>query len=147
VAGDDGTDKPPSDLPARMSDLIDAGSPGRAVELFQTEGIGLPAEVVAQIRQAPFWPALEAMAQSAVYDATLTAGPIPPDVLAAAGVPTLVLSGEGTWPHLQQSSAGVAAALPDAEHRVVAGKDHELVPEAVGPVLVEFFSAAQSPDR
>ena len=60
------------DLPARLDALVRDGRPGDAVALFQTEGIGLPAEMVAQIRQSPMWPALEAIAQSTVYDATIT---------------------------------------------------------------------------
>ncbi|WP_127131541.1 alpha/beta fold hydrolase [Georgenia sp. SYP-B2076] len=139
----DGSARSPSDLAARMSDLIGAGRPGDAVSLFQAEGVGLPAEVIAQIRQAPFWPALEAMAQSAVYDASLTAEPVPAQVLAAVTVPTLVLSGDATWPRLVDAAAGAAGALPDAEHRVVPGTDHDMVPEAVGPVLAEFFAAAE----
>ena len=69
--------------------------------LFQTEGIGLPPQMVAQIRQSPMWPALEAIAQSTVYDATITTElAVPTAAMAAVSVPTLVLTGADTWPVL-----------------------------------------------
>ena len=61
----------PVDHAAALAALIAAGHRGAAVEYFQTELVGLPAEVVARLRQAPFRPALEAMAPTLVYEATL----------------------------------------------------------------------------
>ena len=48
-------------------------SAGDAVELYQLQGVGLPEDVVAQLRHAPFRPGLEAIAHTLVYDAELTA--------------------------------------------------------------------------
>ena len=67
----DDADRRPADLPARLADLIAAGRRADAVTTFQLEGIGLPPEMVAGIRQAPFFPQLEAIAHTVVYDATL----------------------------------------------------------------------------
>jgi hypothetical protein len=44
----------------QLGTLIASDRRGEAVELFQTKALGMPANVVAQLRQAPFWPALEA---------------------------------------------------------------------------------------
>ena len=63
---------PPADFPARLQALLDAGDPGAVVATFQIEGVGLPQEVVADNRRSPMWAQLEAMAQSAVYDAVIT---------------------------------------------------------------------------
>jgi pimeloyl-ACP methyl ester carboxylesterase len=120
-----------ADLPARLAALVAAGRPGDAVELFQTEAIGLPAEVIAQIRQSPMWPALEAMAQSTVYDATITTElALPTAAMSAVAVPALVLSGEQTWPGLRASSAALAAALPRARHLEVPGGENHGIPTA-----------------
>jgi pimeloyl-ACP methyl ester carboxylesterase len=43
----------------QLSELIAAGRRGDAVELFQMEAVGIPAAIVAQMRNAPFRPALE----------------------------------------------------------------------------------------
>jgi len=131
----------PTDLPARLDDLVRRGRPGEAVELFQTEGIGLPAPVVAQLRQSPMWPALEALAQSTVYDATITselAAPTP--AMAAVAAPTLVLTGAGTWPVLRQSAAMLARTLPHARLReVAAGQDHDIPIDETAAAVREFL--------
>src|SRR5438270_1985362 len=56
---------------AQLSALIAAGRRGDAVEYFQKQMVGIPEEVVVQLRHAPFRPALEAMAHTLVYDATI----------------------------------------------------------------------------
>ena len=63
---------PPADLADQLAALISLDRRGDAVELYQLQGIGLPEPVVAQIRQAPFRPGLEAIAHTLVYDATIT---------------------------------------------------------------------------
>ncbi|MCA2214014.1 alpha/beta fold hydrolase [Jidongwangia harbinensis] len=131
-----------ADLPDRLQALIDAGRPGDAVTLFQTEGIGLPAEFAAQIRRSPIWPALEAMAQSTVYDATLTTElAVPTPDMAAAATPTLVVNGAGTWPGLASAARTLATLLPQARHREVpAGADHDIPVEATAAVVREFLA-------
>jgi pimeloyl-ACP methyl ester carboxylesterase len=131
-----------ADLPQRLDALVQGGRAGEAVALFQTEGIGLPPEVVAQIRQSPMWPALEAIAQSAVYDATITtelATPTP--AMAAVSVPTLVLTGVGTWPALTQA----ARELPVGRHvEVPGGEDHDLPVAATAAEVRSFLAAGGS---
>ncbi|HYF66091.1 MAG TPA: alpha/beta fold hydrolase, partial [Herpetosiphonaceae bacterium] len=51
-------DPPPTggkagEIAPRLAALIDAGRRGDAVELFQTEAVGIPPAVVAQLRNAP----------------------------------------------------------------------------------------------
>src|SRR5881394_615305 len=48
--------------------LIAEGRRGDAVEHFQHRVVGIPEAVVADLRRAPFRPALEAMAHTLVYD-------------------------------------------------------------------------------
>lgn len=131
-----------ADLPARLQALIRDGRPGDAVALFQTEGIGLPPQMVAQIRQSPMWPALEAIAQSAVYDATITtelAEPTP--AMAAVSVPTLVLTGADTWPALRQA----ARALPVGRHVEVAGGENHDIPVDTTAALVRDLVTVNNP--
>jgi pimeloyl-ACP methyl ester carboxylesterase len=59
------------DHTARLAELIAAGRRGDAVEYFQREIVGIPPDAVAQMRDAPFRPALEAIAPTLVYDATI----------------------------------------------------------------------------
>jgi pimeloyl-ACP methyl ester carboxylesterase len=126
-----------ADLPARLGELVDSGRAADAVELFQLEAIGLPPEVVAQIRRSPMFPALEAMAQSVVYDSTITTGSTPPTTVAT---PTLVISGAQTFPGLDRSAELTAAALPKGRHvEVPGGAHHTIEPEVTAPVVAEFL--------
>jgi hypothetical protein len=105
--------------------------------LFQTEAIGLPPEVVAQLRRSPMFPALEAMAQSVVYDATITTGATPPPTLST---PTLVMHGEQTWPELARAAALTAEVLPKGRHVAVpGGTNHTIDPAVTAPVVAEFL--------
>lgn len=124
-----GNGAPPlaTDLPDRLQRLLEEGKPGEVVATFQTEGIGLPAEVVRNLRQSPMWPQLEAMAQSVVYDATICqAYQQPTEAMCAVAVPTLVLQGEQTWPLLRAAATQLADQLPQADLHVVAGTGHDL---------------------
>ncbi len=126
-----------ADLPVRLAALVDEGRPGDAVELFQLEAIGLPREVVAQIRRSPMFASLEAMAQSVVYDSTLTTGATPPVTVTT---PTLVVSGARTWPALARSAVRTARALPKARHvEVPGGAHHTIEPAVTAPVVAGFL--------
>jgi pimeloyl-ACP methyl ester carboxylesterase len=128
------------DLPDRLAALVDAGRTADAVVLFQLEGIRLPAEMVDTIRRTPMFPALEAMAQSVVYDSSISTGATPPADLANS---VLVLHGSKSWPVLGEAAAKTAAALPAGRHLEVAGGlNHTIEPEVVGPVVAEFLHEA-----
>jgi alpha-beta hydrolase superfamily lysophospholipase len=125
------------DLPRRLAELVDAGRPGDAVELFQLEGIGLPPEVVAQLRRSPMFAALEAIAQSVVYDSAITTGSAPPESLPT---PTLVINGAQTWAPLARAAVRTAAALPKGRHlEVPGGMHHTIEPHVTAPVVAEFL--------
>jgi redox-sensitive bicupin YhaK (pirin superfamily) len=54
-------------------------------------------------------------------------------------VPTIVCSGDQSFPGLSEAADAVAAALPNASRRILAGQGHRPAPEAMVPVLVEFL--------
>ena len=61
----------PAGFAGELAGLVSAGRRGDAVELYQTQAVGIPQEVVAQMRHAPFRPALEAVAHTLAYDAAI----------------------------------------------------------------------------
>jgi pimeloyl-ACP methyl ester carboxylesterase len=130
------------DLPRRLDALVQDGRNGDAVELFQIEMIGMDPELVAQMRNAPFRPALDAIAQSTVYDATITTelGTITPS-LVAVHKPILILNGAATWPPLAQAARELAAAMPDAQHRELAdGAAHDVPVDSTADAVRNFLS-------
>jgi pimeloyl-ACP methyl ester carboxylesterase len=135
-----GSPAAPPDYLDRMTELTSTGRNGEAVEYFMTQGVGLSPGVVAQMRNAPHWPALEALAPSAVHDGYLVGdGTIPLARLAAITLPTLVLDSTGSAPWLRNASVATADALPNATHRSLDGTFHQIPPEILAPVLTEFF--------
>lgn len=53
-------------------------------------------------------------------------------------VPTLVIDG-GETPGLSHAAQTVAAVHPNAQRHTLKGQPHNVAPEAIAPVLVEFF--------
>lgn len=126
---------------ARLGELVAAGKRGDAVEYFQREMVGLPAEVVAQLRHAPFRPWLEAMAHTLVYEATILGDESLPVTEAAAVVaPTLVIDGgDFGGGAMRRAAEAVASAVRDGRHLSLGELQHQIVPEVIGPPLRSFF--------
>lgn len=130
-----------TDLPARLAALVAAGRRGDAVELYQTEAVGIPPEVVAQLRHAPFRPGLEAIAHTLVYDATIVGDlSIPAELAASVTIPALVLAGEQSPPFLRDGAAAVAEAVPKGRLCILPGQTHDINPDITAPVLMEFLA-------
>ncbi len=128
------------DLVGQLAELIASDHRGEAVELFQTQAVGIPVEVVAQLRQAPFWPALEDIAHTLVYESTLLGDmPALAERMASIPVSTLVISGGEIQLRMLQAAQAVADALPTASYRSLSGQTHDIIPEVLAPVLEEFF--------
>jgi pimeloyl-ACP methyl ester carboxylesterase len=128
-------------LAREIERLVAAGARGEAVELFQ-RSIGIPAEVVEQLRHAPFRPALDAIAHTLAYDlAVMGTGVVPTDLLGKVDVPTLVVVGGDSPEPLQAAARGVVAAVDGADLAVLDGADHGAGTEVLAPVLSAFLAA------
>ena len=137
---DDGFPQLAQEISVQLTELLSSGRRGDAVELYQTELVGIPAQIVAQWRQAPFRPALETIAHTLVYDATLIGDlPVLARQLPAITVPTLVISGGNSQARLRSAAQTLTGALPNAQHRSLSGQTHDIVPEVLAPVLEAFF--------
>lgn len=130
---------PAADLPDRLQHLVDNGQNAEAVTLFQREGVGLPEAMIEQIRQAPFFEALTRLAQSTVYDATLTRNVATPSpAMLAVTAPITILCGSYTWPILLTASEHLAEAIGHAELvKVPESINHRLDPAATTRIITE----------
>lgn len=134
----------PPDFPQQLSELIAADRRGDAVELYQTKGVRMPPPVVAQIRESPFRPQLEAIAHTLVYDATIVGDlSLPTELIASIATPALVLYGKGTSPFMRAAAAAVADALPAGQLSELPSEGHGIDPEATAPVVAEFVRTAR----
>jgi pimeloyl-ACP methyl ester carboxylesterase len=141
AAGDPGL---PQDFPQQLSELIAADRRGDAVELYQTKGVRMPPSVVAQIRESPFRPHLEAIAHTLVYDAAIVGDlSLPTELIASIATPALVLYGKGTSPFMRAAAAAVADALPGGRLSELPSEGHGIDPEATAPAVAEFVRTAR----
>src|SRR4051794_2559436 len=107
----------PENYVGTLQGYVDRNDRAGLVEYFQTQVIGLPAEMVASSKGTPMWQGLEALSPTLVYDAHAMGGDdqaLPTDLLGRIGVPLLGVTSEGTAvPWMAQTSAAVAGAVPD----------------------------------
>jgi pimeloyl-ACP methyl ester carboxylesterase len=134
----------PEDFVAHLDELREQDRRGDAVEYFMTTGVGLPPDEVAQMRSAPFWPGLEALAHTLPYDGRVVGfdhpdRSLPVERWKAIDVPVLVMDGGASSDRMRNVVRAVAEALPDAKYRSLPGQTHQVAPAVMVPILREFF--------
>jgi pimeloyl-ACP methyl ester carboxylesterase len=141
---DDSRPPPPPDYVEQIKALVAAGRRGDAVAFFMTKVVGTPAEALAQMRKAPTWPAMEALAHTLPYDGavlgdTMAGNPLPAQRWASATTPTLVMDGGASPAWIRRSAQSLADVLPNAQHRTLDGQTHAVAPNIIAPELRRFF--------
>lgn len=124
-----------------LRELLAADRKGDAVGLFMRY-VGAPADQVEAMRQHPMWPLWEGVAPSLAYDHIGAMGEnstIPTQRAARVAVPTLILTGSASFPFMQGTAKALVETIPNAQHHTLEGQTHEVAPEALAPVLIEFF--------
>ena len=131
----------PVDHVATLSKLVASDRRGDAVEYFQGQIVGMPEAVIAQLRGAPFRPALEAMAPTLVYEAAVLGNrSLPTDLAGAVTMPVLVIAG-GASPFMRAAAQALADLLPRGQAHILEGQGHDIEPAVLGPVLQDFLGA------
>jgi len=142
VGDDDSRPRPPKDMAGQLAKLVASGRRGDAVELFQTKMVGIPEQVVVEMRHAPFRSALEATAHTLVYEATIVGDlTLPTAKLKSIKAATLVIYGGASPSFMGNAANALAKALPQGRVRALDGQTHDIVPAALAPVLLEFFGS------
>lgn len=140
---DDSHPARPDDLISRMDALLLANKRGAAVELFMRT-VGMPLIIAKLMRFNPAWSKLTAIAHTIPYDFRILgdtgAGkPLPTARWANVTLPTLVMDGGKSPAYMRNSMKALAELLPNSDYRTLEGQTHMLAPEAVAPLLKEFF--------
>ncbi len=126
---------------AALTDALADGRRGDAVAAFMTQ-VGMPPEQIDGVRHSPFWPVAESIAPTLAYDHIgAMNGDFTVPIGRAAGIstPTLVLYGEASPPFMADTAQTLAKAMPSATLRGLDGQTHDVDPDALAPVLIEFF--------
>jgi len=114
---------------------------GDAVAAFM-QYVGMPNDQIAAMRQSPAWPQLESIAPTLAYDHSAILGEdscIPTDRITVITAQTLVMYGGASFPFMQDTARVLSKALPHARLLPLEGQTHNVAPEALAPVLKDFF--------
>lgn len=132
------------DYVAHLNKLTAEGKRGEAVMYFMTQAVGIPAEYLVGMDQNPSWEVMLKVAHTIAYDGAFVADvmqgkPLPTDRWANVTVPTLVILGGASDKWFHNGTAALAKVLKNATHKTLEGQTHQVAPEAIAPVLVEYF--------
>ena len=136
---DDSRPKPPANTASIYRDFVAKGDRGGAVEYFMAKVVGMPADFVAGARSQPWWAWTEGLAHTLAYDAEVMGDYSLPAAVAKVTVPTAVIIGGASFGFFGPTADALVAALPNGERHEIPGQEHNIDPNALGPVLKEFF--------
>lgn len=135
---------PPADYVETLEGFTRQGDNGASAAYFM-RSVGMPDEAIEGMKQTSFWPVMESIGPTIAYDGHFmfdgyyTAGNFPAR-WKNASLPVLVLNGDASFPFMPAAADAVAAELPNATRKTLAGQDHGPRPEAMAPVLREFLA-------
>lgn len=136
------TDK---DAPRRQRDyvreltgLLGENQNGDAMALFLTT-VGVPGEMIENMRHAPMWQGMEAVAPTLLYDAAAMGDSLVPESAARVKVPALLMTGEATAAWAADAARALSKLLPRAEHTTLPWQDHNVSWDVLAPVLAAFL--------
>jgi pimeloyl-ACP methyl ester carboxylesterase len=135
---------PPADYVEALDRMTASGDRDAAPAYFM-QGVGMPAEMIEGMKHSPMWPIMQSIGPTIAYDGRFmfegyyTVGKFPAR-WKNARLPVLVLNGDASFPFMPAAADAVAAELPNATRKTLAGQDHGPKPEIIAPVLREFLA-------
>ena len=138
---------PPDDFVPHVGSLVDRDRRSEAVKYFMARVMGMPSLIPSVMSLwPPMWSKLKATAHTLPYEAALIdpyvrGRPVDDAYWARVATPTLIVSGEKSPEKLRKGATAIATALPNAEHRALAGVSHNVKMRALAPVLEDFFGS------
>jgi pimeloyl-ACP methyl ester carboxylesterase len=137
---DDSWPRPPADQVEQYNKMLAEGRRGDAAEYFMAKVVGLPPEFIADARSQPWWPAQEALAHTLPYDATIMGDySVPVDLARRVSIPTLVVTGDASFPFMGPTARALADALPHGSVVALPGQRHDVDDAVLAPAVAEFL--------
>lgn len=134
----------PADWRARARDMIEAGQPGRAMFSFLTEIIGLSADEVDALRDAPRgYDVMPIVSATMPRESEALSTVDLPALAAEVTVPVLLILGSASPPWAHEIIGDLDAALTNQTLAVLDGQGHNAMDEAPDVLvtqLASFFS-------
>jgi pimeloyl-ACP methyl ester carboxylesterase len=141
----DGAVQGPDPLTGELDALIRARRNAEAVALFHAS-IGVPDEMIEDLRGTDRWARMVAIAPTLVYDCRLSDA-MTPEVLASVAVPVLILDSDGSSDDLTGSAATAARLIPGARHKSLPGEWHIVAPALIAPEIRAHFLGDETAAR
>jgi pimeloyl-ACP methyl ester carboxylesterase len=135
----------PADYVATLERFNAAGDRGSAAAYFM-KTVGASDTDIDGMKQSPFWPVMEGVAPTIVYDAYAMTrdrkgAEIPSHLWASSKAKILVVDGGASFPGMAEAAVAVARATPGAQHKTLGDQGHGPSPESIAPVLKAFVGS------
>jgi pimeloyl-ACP methyl ester carboxylesterase len=143
---DDSRPPLPDDYIEHLERLIAEGKRREVFEYFMTVAAQMPAEMVQPMVDSPMVESMTPLAHTIPYDGrvmlrgSMSGEPLPRRWTDSVTVPSLVMDGGNSPAWMRNAARALVGVLPDVEYRTLEGQDHAAAPDAVAPVLAEFFA-------
>ncbi|ODT70547.1 MAG: hypothetical protein ABS75_11755 [Pelagibacterium sp. SCN 63-23] len=139
-------DQPTEDLWKQHGEVVALAEKGDAEGMMSHfMGAFMSPEELDGFRQSPAWPAFAAVGATIEHDYRVMAeardGDSQPTRWQKIAVPVLVVNGDRSFDFIDAGAAWLAAGVPGARRRILAGQGHDVSVEAIVPVMMEFFGA------
>jgi pimeloyl-ACP methyl ester carboxylesterase len=123
----------------KVNELVRDGKPGDAVTFFMGRR-GMPPDKMEGMKKSPKWNGLVRVGHTLVYDfEVLGDGTVPIDVAKNIAIPTLVIYGEKSFDFMAATADTLSKIIPGAIRKSLKDETHDVSPESVAEVLLEFF--------
>jgi len=142
---DDSRQPAPADYTQHLTKLAAEGKRDEAVEYFLTQAVGIPAEYVGGMKQdQATWAGMTGVAHTIAYDAAFVGDvmqgkPLPTDRWAKVTAPVLVADGGASDAWMHNGADALAKVLPHVSRQTLEGQTHDVDPNVLAPVIIEFF--------
>lgn len=132
-----------------LHERLQHGDRGGAVAYFMKDMVNVPGFAVVMMRLMPWlWRKMKVVAHTLPYDARIMTGfRVPQRRFGTIRVPSLVMHGSKTDVRLKDAARAVAAVIPGANHRELAGQTHNVSPTVLAPAVVEFIQLGTHKER
>jgi pimeloyl-ACP methyl ester carboxylesterase len=126
---------------ARLLEMLTHDQRGDMIKYFMKDMVGAPGFVVVMMRLMPgVWKKLKAVAHTLPYDSAVMGDfSVPTQTFSGIKVPTLLSNGSKTEDRLKFAVNACAKAVPNAQYRELKGQNHNVNPEVLAPVAIDFL--------
>ena len=134
----------PTDFVERMDRLVAEGDNAGAIKHFMQNGIQVPWFVLAMMQVFGMFRKMAPIGPTLPYDVAFvspfwTYKALPANRWPNATMPILTMGGSKSDAWMQNAQKAIAANLPNARHKTLAGQNHMVAATAIAPEIKEFL--------